>query len=193
MMKIVVLVLIVFFQLEGFSQDSSSLTRHISLGLGFIHSSLQDEVFSPLVYRGSGFFLDLGFVNNGERETHEVSVGFSSQVLSPTLNTQSLGEVENTLAFLDYGYSRTISHKKWKHQIGLGLFNFLSARNYIFLVEDEISVDFFTSLNAMYALQRDFNSQHHIGFRLSYPLVGYVLGRMRVPNDFSEEIFQAIV
>ncbi len=77
--------------------------------------------------------------------------------------------------------------------MGLGLYNFLSARTYVFLVEDDISVDLFTSLNLAYSYQLSFTERHRIRASTSLPVMAYILGRMRVPNDFPEDVFQSIV
>ena len=119
-------------------------------------------------------------------------MGISSQELAPKLNPQGSGRVENTSIYLNYEYLRSFSSYR-NHHIGVGLYNFLSARNFIFLVEDEISVDLFSSLNLVYAYGLSFKKRHHVRAITSLPVIAYVIGRMRVPNDFSEEVFQSIV
>lgn len=192
MWRYILRVLVLASAINCFSQEAKPL-RYISLGLGVNHSSLQDKVFSPLVYRDSGFAFDVGYTCQTAKRSHRILSGLTSQELTPKLNAQSRSSVENTAIYLDYEYLRSASVKNKSHAVGAGLYNFISARNFVFLVEDEISLDFYISFNILYAYQLVLKDKHHLLFKVSYPLVAFVVGRMRVPNDFSEEVFQEIV
>lgn len=191
-MRICLLLILAFAQLNLFAQESSK-KQLLSIGIGSHHTSVQDKVFSPLVYRGSGFTFDLNYLNTSDRRAHELAFGLGSQSLSPALNPQSESTVRNDVYFLNFDYLRKLQFKKQSHSIGLGWYNFLSARNYQFLVEDDISLDIFTSLNLVYAYPLSIKQNQNLRFKFSYPLAAYVAGRMRIPNDFSEDVFQEIV
>jgi hypothetical protein len=174
-----------------YAQDLSAL-RYFKIGLGINHISLQDQVFSPLVYRGAGALFDFSFYNHKTKRTHHLNTRVSFQELTPKLNQQGSGRVENTNIYLNYEYLRSFSTNR-NHHIGIGLYNFVSYRTFNFLVEDDISLDLFSSLNLVYAYSLSVKEQHNIRVSASLPFIAYVVGRMRVPNDFSEEVFQSII
>jgi len=190
-MRNLLLISTIFFSLCCNAQVSDRL-RYFQIGFGTNHISLQDKVFSPLVYRGSGFLFNADYHNQKARRTHHINFGISSQELLPKLNPQGSGRVENTNLYLNYEYLRILSPGR-THNLGIGFYNFLSARNFIFLVEDDISIDLFTSMNLVYSYSYSLKNKHHVGLKISLPVMGYIVGRMRVPNDLTEEVFQSIV
>ena len=186
----ILLPLLGLFQL-GYSQENSK-AHHLFFGLGVSNVRLQDRVFSPLVFGGNGAGLSLGYRFQSEKAIHLVNTGFNSQSLSAKLNRESLTTVDNINLFLDYQYLRKLPFQFLNQWLGVGLYNFASARNYVLLVEDEISADLFSSINIAYAIQKVI-SDHALRLNISLPVIAYVVGRMRVPNDFPEEVLQSII
>ena len=164
---------------------------HFTLSLGAGHISLSDKVFSPLVYRGTGLLLELKYASHSIKRKHDLTLNFNSTSLSPKLNSASKNSIDNFNGFLNYQYQRAINHGKWEVFLGGGLHNFLSLRTFNIDPDDEVGWDIFSSINLATSLNRAFQGKHYLEFKLSYPLLAYVIGRMRVPKDFPDDVFHA--
>lgn len=189
-MRLLLVKFILFSAIAVNAQEKS--IKSLQLDLGITHSSLQDPVFSPLVYRGTGFSFGLEFLDQKEQRNHSIILNISSQQLNSSLNPASITTIQNTVVSLDYNFTKLIGGKKWKYFLGGGIYNFVAGRNIEFILEDEVALDLFSSLNLVASTKRVFGDRHHISATLSYPLVSYVVGRMRVPRDFSQEVFSSI-
>jgi len=153
---------------------------------------LQDQVFSPLVFRGSGLAFDLHFQKAKRSRKHDLRLNIFSQPLEASQNQASLTTIQNNGIALDYSYTKLLADRKWQYYLGGGWYNFVSGRNVEFILEDEIAFDLFSSLNIVCQAERTFNQKHQIAFTISYPLLSYTVGRMRVPLDFPQGVFSAI-
>jgi hypothetical protein len=190
-MRTSIFIVILFSGILTYARDTNS-QRCLEIGFGAHHLSLYDQIFSPLIYRGTGSLFDVGYRHQTTNWLHDLSISYASQSLKPKLNLHATGRVENLNLSFEYTVSRRFP-SSLQHHLGIGLYHFMSARTFIFLIDDEISIDLFSSLNVTYAYNQTFFDRHHINVKTSFPLLAYVVGRMRVPNDFSEEVFQSIV
>ncbi|MEM6736648.1 MAG: hypothetical protein AAGC64_07655 [Bacteroidota bacterium] len=191
-MKIVLFVSLLWFSLIAYGQEDLKSTKTIHLGAGLAHVSLQDQVFSPLVYRGTGVSIDLGFLNEKNRRKHHIYANILTQQLSPSLNEASTTTIQNTHLSMDYEYTILLEGKKWRYHLGGGFYNFLSVRNIQFTLEDEVGLDWFSSVNMLFSGSRIFNQKHIVSFTMSYSLFSYVIGRMKVPRYFPQDVFKSI-
>ena len=153
----------------SYAQEKS--VKSLQTGLGLTHSSLQDQVFSPLVFRGTGFSFDVNFLDEKSSRKHVLRMNLFSQQLSPSQNPRSVTTVQNTVISVDYSFIRNLKNSgNWKYYLGGGLQNVLASRNIVFIFEDEIAFDLFSSLNVVGRVERTFNQKHRVTFTLSYPL-----------------------
>ena len=181
------------FTTKALAQDMiQKPERYLSFSIGLTHLSLQDNLLSPLVYRGSGSVIGFVFASQNEKGYSETLWNSSKQSLSPTLNPLSRTRVENQLLNLNYEYLRRLKSGKYNHELGLGLYNHLSVRTYDFRVGDEIAVDFFSSLNLIYSLYTVIKEKHNLRLKLSYPMVAYAVhdGSVNLSQATFEELLE---
>ncbi|MEM0938661.1 MAG: hypothetical protein AAF600_03100 [Bacteroidota bacterium] len=191
-MKVILFILLLRFSLIDYAQENSNSTKTIHLGTGPAHVSLQDKVFSPLVYRGTGVSIDLGFCDKKNRRKHYVHANILTQQLSPSLNEASTTTIQNTHLSMDYEYAILLKEKKWKYHLGGGFYNFLSVRNIQFTIGDEVGLDWFSSVNMLFLGSRIFNQKHIVSFVMSSSLFSYVIGRMKVPRYLPQDVIQSL-
>ena len=120
--------------------------KSVGLKIGSGHVSLQDLVFSPLVYRGSGFVTELYFVNYNQRRKHDLQLQGTNMTLLPSLDNLSNSSLRNFSQFLNYTYQRRVSNRSGFF-VGAGLNTFVSVRTFEIGGQSEIGWDLFTSLN----------------------------------------------
>jgi hypothetical protein len=189
-MRVLIIIFTSLLSIGIYSQERSVNSIQTSFGLN--HSSLQDLVFSPLVFRGMGNSFGLKYRNEKSQRKHGVTFTLSSQALNPILNSSSITQVQNTFATLDYQFTKLVKSSKWKYYFGGGFYNLIAAKNIEFVLEDEVSLDLFSSFHFVGSMSRVFGTNHDFSVTFSYPIFSYVVGRMRVPLDFPMEILNAL-
>ncbi|MEL6562506.1 MAG: hypothetical protein AAFQ94_30330 [Bacteroidota bacterium] len=184
------LLLLVLLQTAIAQTNEQVYSQIVRVAFGSGHISLKDPVFSPLVYRGSGSIVELGYQNYRAHRKHELMFNFSSSELTPTLNGFSQSRNENTNLVLNYQFQKPLKNIDESWFVGVGFNNFISVRELIISGNSEIGWDIFSSLNLVSSYDLIFNTKHSIQFTIGIPIISYVVGRMRIPKDFPERALQ---
>ncbi|MTI33575.1 hypothetical protein [Xanthovirga aplysinae] len=161
--------------------------KGLTLSTGVGHIGLRDPVYTPLVYRGTNILFEMEYSNISLKRKHYFTFNFNSTSLTPGLNDFSTNSIKNLNGFLNYQYQPILKKGKWNAYLGGGIHNFFSLRIFDAAIIEEIAIDFYSSLNLVFSLDRTFNQKHFLEFKFSYPLLAYVIGRMSRPKDTSEE------
>ena len=101
------------------AQEESKRKLFFRIGQQQIH--LLDEQASPILYRGQGMQLQLGFAKQKASHAWEYQLGFASLVMEPSNPELRFGEVEatTTAAHLLISYLRKLTSKgKWNWYVG---------------------------------------------------------------------------
>lgn len=193
MKKIVYITTILFVSTYCCAQDFVPKDDYLAISVGSFHTSLQDLVFSPLVYRGNGLVSSVDYVKSNTKTIHNVSLSYGRQLMSP-IKTENLStSVEHFLLNADYELLKTVGGTNNQFSIGGGFYNFISIRSFQFRYKDEFSFDLSSSLNLVGAYHKQIGQKHRLTAAISYPVLSYVVGRMRVPLDFPDEVIRPIL
>jgi len=191
-----------FYSLNTFCQDSVRIkaNHYISLQTGYSMHYVQDEVISPLVYKGGQFPIFLKFQLLGNNSYQQVSIFYDYLQLSSSITSNFPSPsfyTQNTNVFFEYSYLRNI-YKIPARKIKLfagGTFNTLiNYRDHFYGgggdVVDYPYGEFITSIGVSFMIIKRFNSlyDNFISFRVDMPLLEYdfwnYLYNANVPKDF---------
>ena len=164
-------------------------TNGLAVSFGAGHISISDPVFTPLIYRGTGFLTDISYASRQVKRKHSVTMSMTKSTLRPVLSEASMHTITTTGGFLHYTYQRNIKQSKWDCYLGGGIYTFASLRSLTIGSNEEVGWDLFSSVNVVASFNRTLHEKHDIELTVSYPLAAYVVGKMRIPKDFPEEAF----
>ena len=180
---------IIFFSLIVSSihaQDSVLLQKkkhQIIISTGLSKHIIQDDVISPLIYKGIKAPIWIKYKYFGDKYNHNFYAYFNQlELKSDITNKDSYFShyTDNINGYLSYSINRKIhSIRKYRTDIFMGgkLKSYINYRNHYYTInsqatsgEQSTSIDFILSLNKRYNSNYDL-----ITFNLNYPVISYVL------------------
>ena len=165
-------------------------------------------VYSPLVYKGVGVPLQIGYFNHKKLREYGISLQFSNTKLNSTLAKDGIikEDIANYFDFvnlkLDFNYYRHVKDiSGWQVYLGGHLDNFILYKNQAILYESwdngyhiveqgQWAMDIYSNLKIACNIQKQLNKKNLIYVDVSYPILSYVVGRVYAPNNFPEKLLK---
>ena len=184
------------FLFVNYGQSSDSLylkNRSIAIFAGPTIITLKDKTISPLRYQNTGFVSQLGFNSTHEKRVHDLQFYISQGELNSVISTRSAHFMNYVYAGLEYAYLKKIKNSKSNIYLGGAFQNTFSIKELNFeFGATESSYDISSTLNLAFFWQKKLNNNHQFQYQIRYPLIAYVIGRVRQPGDIAEEVLQEI-
>lgn len=187
MIRTIQILVFILFAIIANAQDLTSSynakKNQISVGTGIAKYIIQDDVISPLIYKGKGIPVWLKYKYLGTKLVHHVQIYFSRSDLHSNITNLSSNfphNTDNINAHLNYKLGRKIfSFNKEKADVFVGG-QFLSYLNfqkhYCNKYYQSSTGDQNTSLGIVFMLDKRYNSRDDlISFNVSFPIVSYSL------------------
>ncbi len=184
-----------------FSQDTimrQNTTHRISIKSGFYKYSTRDNVYSPLIYTGLSFPVNLEYFNNKENSNYTIYFQYTNTKLSSSITQKTYdGEyVANYFEFinakLEFSYLRQYkSYSNWDLNIGGSWENFVLYKNQVLVYDNtQWALDVFSNIKLALNIQKEIQGKNLLQFKFSYPLVSYVIGRVYAPQHLPEKLLK---
>jgi hypothetical protein len=168
-------------------KDSVRLhTRYLfSLNSGYSNQINRDETISPFIYKGATLPLEVNYQCSNKSGLQLFAFQFSQTRLRSKINEYPdfgiVHHIKSMTVDLRYSYlTRLTSFSILNLDLFLGgEFNsYLNTRDHFFTtVNNYLMIDCFNSLAVSTALKKQFNKNNQILFKVSVPVVSYVLMR----------------
>jgi len=169
------------------SQQEDLFKNQLSLGWGAGNISLQDQVFSSLVYRGQGPVFGLSYQRTHKKGYHQLFMSYLPATLNsvPDVGTN---RIESQQVYLHYQYLLQLKKGNWPIFLGGGFHNFLSYRTFEIVGQSEPGWDHLSSLQIVLAAEKRLAIKHRFYGSIAYPLLAYVTGRTAVAGSIPAEL-----
>lgn len=187
---LVVVVLSLSVELFGQQFKGGSL----SLASGYHHIARQDQVFSPMVHRGSAFpNIGLAYSNDGKRQRHVAQLGYNgySAGFADTYTfidlvdgtEQTTARSSFTLVDLAYELQRTVGDTgKVEVLVGAGFFGQLGAFDHGYAFPS-FGYTIFMGIGPSLRVQHALNDHTRLYANLSFPVLSWVARSPFALND----------
>src|SRR5271157_1606218 len=173
-----------FSCLNTLSQDSlNNKAKHfISIQTGYSMHFVQDQVISPLVYKGSQLPLFLNFEILNKKSSQLVSICYDNLKLSSSITTNYPTPsfyTQNYNAFFEYSYLRSIyQFPLWKIKVFAGgtFKTLLNYRDHFYGGDTNYSYgEFIASIDISFMIIKRFKgpNDNFISFRFDMPVLAY--------------------
>lgn len=184
-MKNSLVILFIFFSLNGFSQGTEKKHFSVSLGTGFDVISFKDLSSSPLAYSGFGLPFVFRSKFGSEKIIHQLDIRLISEKISNNYPLNSRAN-SNLLtwekASLNYSFLHRIKNEQ--HYLGASLNSSIFYREYDFL--DGQSYELMSSLDVRYMRIIHITDKYEIESNISLPILAYI---HRKPSLTLDEAF----
>lgn len=176
----IVLILSMIFLQNVFSEVVKPKKHRIGVDLGFSYLKINDELESPLAYKGTGIPIGLFYCCRGVKNRHDIFLGFTKCSLSPGKDL-SFGRhsVENYRFVLEYRYHRLLTRmfgKSGRLFLGGGWNNYCSIRKHFYSdFSNEWFGDIVTTLDFSAMFEIKIKGESRIIDLFSIPIISFVI------------------
>jgi len=200
MRKVLLIILFSSKLLSLFAQDSICLKKnHISVSSGYSKHIIQDEVISPLNYKGNKLPLWIKYKRYGNKYLQNISLFYNRVGLESNITHKDhyySHYTENINAYFAYSVEKRIhSIKNINTDIYLGakIKSYINYRNHSYTSdiqtitgEQNSSLDLNTKFIKVYNTQGDF-----ISYNFNFPLIAYILMPDMYNANVSKQVYKA--
>lgn len=185
MRELVLLIAILHFPYEAWSQHSDSLIckgDYIGVETGFGYFRVKDAIESPLTYHKSFLPVQLFYRHNSYKNVQEINFLFFNNVLESSISSESYLTSKHICISLSYSYLRNTNLKllnKSSFSVGGTFVNFISYRKHNYELSVEENADLFSQISIKCELIKRLNVNTELSWDCSLPLLGYVTLRRR--------------
>ena len=168
--------------------------RNFGLHIGLPFFTVKDQTLSPLRYEGNGFTTRLNFSSQNKKRVHDLRFYFGQGDMESSISTSRSHFMDHFYGGLEYVFLKKIKNERINTFIGGAFQTSFSQRSLYFdFNNSEFSFDLSGSLNLFFILQKKINNKHLFQYQFRYPIMAYVVGRVRHPGALPEEIIDELL